>query len=192
MRDTSTAAGRFKQLKILLNSAVTESWQVCKLWNFVTMKIRISIMLKPSERWAVAVEGRGTSVPLSRALHTFRELVLPRNPAACDSSHFYKNGEPRKLYVCVVVCVWERGRERERESKGAKRLITFCLKWSKLFWKWGVSAYQSVSEGIFRESVSPCVILLKTLQLVPLLSQRGLQIQIGAIVGQLQRTVIKL
>lgn len=42
------------------------------------------------------------------------------------------------------------------------------------------------------ESVSPCVILLKALQLVPLLSQRGLQIQIGAIVGELKRTVIKL
>lgn len=42
------------------------------------------------------------------------------------------------------------------------------------------------------ESLSPCVVLLKALQLVPLLSQRGLQIQIGSIVGQLKCTVIKL
>ena len=86
-------------------------------------------MVKPSERRAVAVEGRGTSVPLSRALHTFRELVLPRNPAACDSSHFYKNGETRKLYVCLVVCVCVRERERERENeraKGQRDLLLFA------------------------------------------------------------------
>ena len=63
------------------------------------------------------MEGRGTSVPLSRVLHTFRELVLPRNPAACDSSHFYKNGETRKLYVCVCVCVCVCETETEREKK---------------------------------------------------------------------------
>lgn len=42
------------------------------------------------------------------------------------------------------------------------------------------------------ESASPCVFLLKALQLVFLLSQWGLQIQIGAIMGELQRTVVKL
>lgn len=41
-------------------------------------------------------------------------------------------------------------------------------------------------------SASPCVVLLKALQLVLLLSQRGLQIQIGAIMGELQCTVVKL
>ena len=47
-------------------------------------------------------------------------------------------------------------------------------------------------KGYKCERVSPCVVLLKALQLVPLLSQRRLQIQIGAIVGELQRTVIEL
>lgn len=42
------------------------------------------------------------------------------------------------------------------------------------------------------ECASPCVVLLKALQLVPLLGQRRLQIQIGAIVGELQRTVVEL
>lgn len=49
-----------------------------------------------------------------------------------------------------------------------------------------------VAEGIGCQSASPCVVLLKALQLVPLLSQRGFQIQIGAIVGKLKRTVIEL
>lgn len=48
-----------------------------------------------------------------------------------------------------------------------------------------------VAKGI-NVNQSPCVILLKAFKLVPLLSQRGLQIQIGAIVGELQCAVIKL
>lgn len=39
---------------------------------------------------------------------------------------------------------------------------------------------------------SPCVVLLEALQLVPLLGQRGLQVQVGAIVRELQRAVIEL
>ena len=38
----------------------------------------------------------------------------------------------------------------------------------------------------------PCGLLLKALQFIPLLRQRGLQVQISAIVGQLQGTVIEL
>ena len=53
------------------------------------------------------------------------------------------------------------------------------------------SASLVVAKGI-NVNQSPCVILLKALQLVLLLSQRGLQIQIGAIVGELQCAVIKL
>ena len=42
------------------------------------------------------------------------------------------------------------------------------------------------------ESVLPCVVLLKAFQLIPLLRQRGLQVEIGSIVGQLQSAVIEL
>lgn len=39
---------------------------------------------------------------------------------------------------------------------------------------------------------SPRVVVLEALQLVPLLGQRGLHVQVGAIVRQLQRAVIEL
>lgn len=42
------------------------------------------------------------------------------------------------------------------------------------------------------ESGSPRFVLLKALQLIPLLGQGRLQVQIGAIVRELQRAVIEL
>lgn len=40
--------------------------------------------------------------------------------------------------------------------------------------------------------VLPCIVRLKPLQLVPLLGQRGLQVQVGPIVGQLKCAIVEL
>lgn len=42
------------------------------------------------------------------------------------------------------------------------------------------------------ESASPRFVLLEALQLIPLLGQGRLQVQIGAIVRELQRAVVEL
>lgn len=82
--------------KVITPSSLHSS---CKLWNTVTKTTRILII-----QWenSCCCGREGTRVLLSRVLHTFHELALPRNPypTACDSPHFIRMKKLRK-YVYV-------------------------------------------------------------------------------------------
>lgn len=156
-------SGGWKELMALFLFVMTGLWPVRHLLNRTS---EYQLLLRSPAR-AVARVRRAHLSCFFRPFHTFRGRAASKKSISSSS--------------------------RLQEVRNRASVSFFFFSWNDWRWfgieKWGCLVCMNVSKS---ESAAPRFVLLKALQLIPLLSQGWLQVQIGAIVGELQRAVVKL